>query len=50
MEPEGWWPFLVPPLWSLEPEERIRQAYGENFDRLVEIKQRWDAENLFRMN
>ena len=29
---------------------RIRAAYGDNFDRLVELKRKWDPENLFRMN
>lgn len=33
-----------------EPEEQIRQAYGDNYHRLVEIKQRWDPMNLFRRN
>jgi FAD/FMN-containing dehydrogenase len=29
---------------------RVGEAYGENFARLVEVKQRWDPGNLFRMN
>jgi len=33
-----------------ETDERIRAAYGGNLDRLVEIKTRWDPENLFRVN
>jgi FAD/FMN-containing dehydrogenase len=34
-----------------EGEERIRQAYpGSTWDRLVEIKARYDPENLFRLN
>lgn len=33
-----------------ELEGRVRAAYGENYDRLVEIKNEWDPENLFRMN
>jgi FAD/FMN-containing dehydrogenase len=33
-----------------EDEERIWATYGTNFDRLVEIKQRYDPDNLFRAN
>jgi FAD/FMN-containing dehydrogenase len=33
-----------------EGEERIRAAYGKNYDRLAEVKAKWDPENLFRMN
>ena len=33
-----------------EDEERIRAAYGANFDRLVEVKQQYDPDNLFRSN
>ena len=31
-----------------EPEARVRAAYGENYDRLVDVKQRWDPEHLFQ--
>jgi FAD/FMN-containing dehydrogenase len=31
-------------------EGRERNAYGENYDRLVEIKTEYDPENLFRLN
>ena len=31
-----------------ESEERIRSAYGDNFDRVVSVKNRYDPANLFR--
>jgi berberine-like enzyme len=35
-----------------EGEERIRFAYGseEKYNRLVELKRKWDPDNLFRLN
>lgn len=33
-----------------EGEERTRAAYGANFDRLVEVKSKYDPDNLFRAN
>jgi FAD/FMN-containing dehydrogenase len=33
-----------------EGEQRIREAYGPNLDRLAEIKGRYDPNNFFRMN
>jgi len=35
---------------SAEPLEAVKAAYGENFDRLVEIKRKYDPANLFRSN
>ncbi len=31
-------------------EDRIRAAYGSNYDRLAEVKSRWDPGNLFKAN
>jgi len=33
-----------------EGRERVRAAYGDNYDRLVEAKDEWDPGNLFRTN
>jgi FAD/FMN-containing dehydrogenase len=33
-----------------EDEERVRATYGPNFARLVEAKEKYDPENLFRRN
>jgi len=33
-----------------EGQERIRAAYGNNYQRLAEVKSKWDSDNLFRMN
>jgi FAD/FMN-containing dehydrogenase len=33
-----------------DEDDRVRAAYGENYERLARIKSKWDPENLFRMN
>jgi hypothetical protein len=33
-----------------EGDERVRAAYAGNYERLVEVKTKWDPQNFFRMN
>jgi len=35
---------------SQEEGERVRAAYGKNYERLVELKNKYDPSNLFRIN
>jgi FAD/FMN-containing dehydrogenase len=35
---------------GVEGQDRVRSAYGANFDRLVAIKQKYDPDNIFRLN
>ena len=37
-------------LLGTDEQDRGRAAYGGNYDRLVELKRKWDPEKLFRMN
>jgi FAD/FMN-containing dehydrogenase len=33
-----------------EETDRVKAAYGPNFERLAAIKKKYDPKNLFRMN
>jgi FAD/FMN-containing dehydrogenase len=33
-----------------EGQERVRASYGDNYDRLAQIKAKYDPTNLFRVN
>jgi FAD/FMN-containing dehydrogenase len=33
-----------------EGEQRVREAFGENYERLLQLKKKYDPTNFFRMN
>ena len=33
-----------------EGQDRVRATYRENYDRLVEVKSKYDPNNFFRVN
>jgi hypothetical protein len=33
-----------------EGQERVRASYGENYDRLAQVKAKYDSENRLRVN
>ncbi len=35
---------------GVEGKERVKEAYGENYQKLVDLKRKYDPANLFRMN
>jgi len=47
-------PFMAPQVYvnylADDDSARTREAYGPNYDRLVELKRRYDPENRFRLN
>lgn len=49
LEPHATGGVYVNHLGADEPE-RVRAAYGKNYARLVEVKQRYDPTNFFRLN
>lgn len=49
LEPYGSGAFLLNFL-AADDDDRIRAAFGQSYDRLVEVKNRYDPKNFFRVN
>ena len=48
-------PYMAPQVYvnylaGVEDAARTRNVYGANYERLVELKRRYDPENRFRLN
>ena len=47
-------PYMAPQVYvnylGADDAGRIRNAYGPNYDRLLDLKRRYDPENRFRLN
>jgi len=50
LEPHTTGTYLNFPGLLEEGEAQLRAAFGANYDRLVEVKTRWDPDNVFRLN